>query len=103
MSKRVSLILRDADEAMLAPFLHRGSPAFEVLRQWAHHNHHSLGDISSDAAVMRILLRVGAEAMHEQILDAGFAQLASEFHSASTKVERLAARARSASQSDELR
>lgn len=27
MSKRVSLILRDADEAMIAPFLHRGSPA----------------------------------------------------------------------------
>ena len=34
---------------------------------------------------MRILLRVGAEAMHEQILDAGYAQLASEFNSASTK------------------
>lgn len=29
MGKRVSLILRDADEAMLAPFLHRGSPAFD--------------------------------------------------------------------------
>ena len=97
MSKRVSLTLRDADEAMLAPFLHRSSPAFEVLRQWAHHNHYSSGDISSDAAVMRILLRVGAEAMHEQILDAGYAQLASEFSTASTKVERLALRNRSAS------
>ena len=103
MSKRVSLILRDADEAMIAPFLHRGSPAFEVLRQWADHSDHASGDISSDAAILRILLRVGAEAMHEQILDAGYAQLASEFNSAPTKFERLAARGRSASQSDELR
>ncbi|SLD27535.1 Uncharacterised protein [Mycobacteroides abscessus subsp. massiliense] len=102
MSKRVSLILRDADEAMIAPFLHRGSPAFEVLRQWANHNDHVSGDISSDAAVLRILLRVGAEAMHEQILDAGYAQLASEFNSASRKFGRLAARRRSTSQSDEL-
>lgn len=30
MSKRVSLILLDAHEAMLAPLLRRGSPAFEV-------------------------------------------------------------------------
>ena len=28
MSKRVSLILRDADEAMIAPFLHRGLASF---------------------------------------------------------------------------
>ena len=103
MSKRVSLILRDADEAMLAPFLNRGSPAFEVLRQWAYHNDYASGDINSDAAVLRILLRVGAVAMHEQILDAGYAQLASEFNSASARFERLAGRVRSASQSDELK
>lgn len=103
MSKRVSLILRHADEAMIAPFLDRGSPAFEVLRQWAHQNDYASGDISSDAAVLRVLLRLGAEALHEQILDTGYAQLASEFNSASTKVERLAARDRSASQADELR
>lgn len=102
MSKRVSLILRDADEAMIAPFLHRGSPAFEVLRQWAHHNDYAPGDISSDAAVLRILLRAGADAMHEQILDAAYAQLASEFNCATTRIERLAARGCSTPQADEL-
>jgi len=99
----VSLILRDADEAMIAPFLHRGSPAFEVLRQWADHSDYASGDTSSDAAVLRILLRVGAEAMDEQILGAGYAQLASEFNSALVRIERLAARGRSAPQTDEPR
>ena len=36
MSKRVSLILGDSDEAMIGPYLDEGSPAFEVLRDWAH-------------------------------------------------------------------
>lgn len=103
MSRRVSLILRDTDEAMIAPFLDRGSPAFEILRQWAHDSDYVSGDISSDAAILRVLLRVGAEAFHEQMLDAGYAQLASEFNSDSTSVERLAARGRSASQTDEPR
>lgn len=99
----MSLILRDADEATIAPFLDRGTPAFEILRQWARDSAYASGDISSDAAILRILLRVGAEAFHQQMLDAGYTQLASEFNSASTRIERLAARDRSVSQADEPR
>jgi hypothetical protein len=35
MSKRVSLILKDADEAVVAPYLSEGSASFEALRLWA--------------------------------------------------------------------
>lgn len=86
---------------MIAPFLDRGTPAFEVLRQWAHQNDYAAGDISSDAAVLRVLLQVGAEALHEQILDTGYAQLASDFNSESATVGRRTARDRSAAQTDE--
>lgn len=100
MSKRVSLILRDADEAMIAPFLEQGSPAFEVLRQWVHQNDYASGDINSSAAVLRALLQVGAEALHEQVLDIGYAQLAPDFNSESATAGRRTARDRSAAQTD---
>ncbi|MGB9225062.1 hypothetical protein [Mycobacterium sp.] len=92
MSKRVSLILKDADEAVIAPYLSEGSPAFEVLRQWAGQRGES--DIKSEAGALRILLQAGAEALRELVLDDAYAQLAVEFNSEPARAERQAARNR---------
>ncbi|MEM6107421.1 hypothetical protein AAHS21_14435 [Mycobacterium sp. 050272] len=92
MSKRVSLILKDADEAIIAPYLTEGSASFQVLRQWA--NKHGENDIKSEAAALRALLQAGAEALREQVLDTGYAQLAEEFNSEPAHTERRAARDR---------
>ena len=93
MSKRVSLILGDSDEAVIAPYLNQGSPAFEVLRHWAS-QHDVADDIKSEAAALRALLQAGAEALQEHVLDVGYAQLATEFNSESANAERRAARNR---------
>jgi hypothetical protein len=92
MSKRVSLILKDADEAAIAPYLSEGSASFEVLRQWASQRGES--DIKSEASALRALLQAGAEALQERALDAGYAQLAAEFNSEPARAERRAARDR---------
>ena len=98
MSKRVSLILGDAAEAKIGPYLDEGSPAFEVLRHWAS-EHGVADDIKSEAAALRALLQAGAEALQEQVLNAGYAQLATEFNSESSNVERRSARDRYARRS----
>jgi vancomycin resistance protein YoaR len=92
MSKRVSLILKDADEAAIAPYLSEGSASFEVLRQWASQRGES--DIKSEASALRALLQAGAESLRERVLDAGYAQLATEFNSEPARTERRAARDR---------
>lgn len=60
MVKRVSLILGQADEAVIAD-------------------------------VLRALLRAGADALNEQALDVGYAQLASDFNDLSADAERRGA------------
>jgi hypothetical protein len=88
----VSLILKDADEAVIAPYLDEGSAPFEVLSQWAIQRGGS--DIKSEAAALRALLQAGAEALHDRVLDAGYAQLAEEFNTESAHADRRAARDR---------
>lgn len=97
MSKRVSLILKDADEAAISPYLDEGSVFAEVLRQWA--RQHGEADINSEAAALRALLQAGAEALHERVLDAGYAQLAEEFNTTTAHTERRTARDRYARRS----
>jgi hypothetical protein len=92
MSKRVSLILKDADEAVIAPYLTEGSASFEALRQWADQRGES--NIRSEASALRALLQAGAEALRERVLDAGYAQLAPEFNSEPARGERREARDR---------
>lgn len=97
MSKRVSLILKDSDEAALAPYLREGSVGFEALRQWA--GQRGEGEIKSEAGALRALLQAGAEAVGERVLDAGYAELATEFNSESANAERRTARGRHARRS----
>ncbi|WP_061002884.1 hypothetical protein [Mycolicibacterium mucogenicum] len=92
MSKRVSLILKDADEAAIAPYLDEQSVSFAVLRQWA--SQHGESEVKSEAGALRVLLQAGAEALRERVLDAGYADLADEFNSPSASAERKSARDR---------
>jgi len=98
MSKRVSLILKDTDEAVIAPYLSEGSASFEVLRQWASQRGES--DIKSEAGALRALLQAGAEALREHVLDVGYADLAAEFNGESAQAERRAARDRYAQRTE---
>jgi len=97
MSKRVSLILKDADEAALTPYLNEGTAAFEALRQWT--DQRGEGDIKSEAGALRALLQAGAEAIGERVLDAGYAKLATEFNNEPANAERRTARDRHARRS----
>lgn len=92
MGKRVSLILKDSDEAVIAPFLDEGSTSFEVLRQWA--SQQGAEDITSEAGALRALLQAGAQALRDRVLDAGYADFAVEFNSGSADKQRRAARDR---------
>ena len=92
MGKRVSLILKDADEAAIAPFLDADSPSFEVLRKWAHDRGES--EVKSEAGALRALLKAGAQVLRDEALEAGYAQLAEEINSESAHTERRAARSR---------
>lgn len=92
MSKRVSLILKDADEAALAPYLNEGTAEFEALRQWA--GQRGEGDIKSEAGALRALLQAGADAVGEGVLEAGYAELAAEFSREPAAAERRTARDR---------
>lgn len=92
MGKRVSLILKDSDEAVIAPYLQEGSKSFEALREWACQR--GAGDIKSEAGALRALLQAGAEAVGERVLDAAYAQLAAEFNSEPARAERQEARDR---------
>lgn len=93
MGKRFSLTIRDVDEAVIVPYLTEGTPASDVLRRWAS-QHGQVDEIKSEADALRVLLRVGAEALQERVLDAGYAELASEFNHRSADAERRAARYR---------
>ena len=87
---------------MIGPYLDEGSPAFEVLRDWAS-EHNAADDIKSEAAALRALLRAGAEALKDRVLDVGYAQLATQLNTEPSTVERLAARDRYARRTESLR
>ena len=92
MSKRVSLILKDSDEVVIAPYLDTDSTAFQALRQWA--SNRGAGDITSEAGALRALLQAGAEALRDAVLETGYADLATEFNRPEENAERRSARDR---------
>ncbi|MGH3417190.1 MAG: hypothetical protein ACRDSS_12045 [Actinocrinis sp.] len=92
MSKRLSVILGDADQERLEPFLAEGSEERDVLRRWAARR--DAGGVDSEAAVIRALLRAGTEALRDHVLDLGYAALALEYDSGGGDADRRAARDR---------
>lgn len=84
MSRRLSLSLDDEDEDALSRFSHQGSAEQRALRAWAESR--DLGrqlDTGSGrtASILRLLVRAGVEALEEDVLEAGYAQLAQELGS----------------------
>ena len=98
MSKRVSLILGDLDEQRVLPFVRTGTGENAALRQWAARHGEPL--VKSEASALRALLQAGAEALQDEVLDAGYAALAAEFDDAEARAERRAARDRYAARTD---
>lgn len=97
MSKRVSLILKDTDEAILAPYLREGTVEMDAVRSWA--QHHGV-TVSTEAAALRVLLQAGAEAIRESVLELAYTALAEEFNAPDMDADRRAARARYAARTD---
>lgn len=92
MTRRLSLILGAADQRELEPFTQLGTGHNQALRRWA--TAHGAGAVDSEAAVIRALLQVGAEALRDDVLDAGYAELAQVYGGASDSDERREARDR---------
>jgi len=78
MGKRLSISLSDEDEAVLQAFTGPDSHDGTMLTDWARRRGLNLGPSPSEAAVLRALARVGAEALSERGLDAGYAAMAAE-------------------------
>jgi len=78
MTKRLSVTLEAEDERLISVFATAGSHESVALRAWAEHRGLEAREATSEAALLRLLLRAGAEALREQVLDAAYAQLAVE-------------------------
>lgn len=91
MTKRLSLILGESDQAVLEPFIRPGTSQHQVLQRWA--AEHGVGSVNSEAAAIRALLQAGANAFRDDILDAGYAELAQIYGGTEERDERRSARA----------
>lgn len=69
MSLKLSLVIDDRAEALVAPFLQPGTPQRSAA---------GLPDDARDATVLRTLLVKGVEALEHERLAAGYADLAAE-------------------------
>ena len=92
MAKRLSLILGDGDQLALEPFVRPDTDQHRVLQRWA--ADHDFGAVNSEAAALRALLRAGVEALRDDVLDAGYAELAKDYASDEERTQRRAARDR---------
>jgi hypothetical protein len=92
MTKRLSLILGEGDQRLLEPFIHAGRGQHQVLQRWA--AEHGAGPVNSEAAAIRVLLQAGVEALRDDVLDEGYAELAQIYEGAEERDERRTARDR---------
>jgi len=92
MTKRLSLILGETDESVLEPFIRSGTGQHRVLQRWA--AEHGVGNVNSEAAAIRALLQAGADALRDEVLDDGYAELAQVYDGTKAGDERRAARDR---------
>jgi len=90
MTKRLSLILGETDESVLEPFIRSGTAQHRVLQRWA--AEHGVGNVNSEAAAIRALLQAGADALRDEVLDDGYAELAQVYDGTEAGDERRAAR-----------
>lgn len=74
-AKRLSVTLEPDDESTVTAFQAEGS-ARDALLTWAVQHGVDVRAVQSEAGVLRVLLRAGAETLQEQVLDRGYAQMA---------------------------
>lgn len=98
MGKRVSLILGDADEQAIRPFIEAGTDEHAALRRSAAER----GDqpVRSEASALRALMRAGADRLRDDVLDAAYAGLVAIYGHDAQRTERLVARKRYAARTD---
>jgi hypothetical protein len=84
MTKRLSLTLDDEDEAAIARFASPASAEHAALRAWAEHANEKVGDSPAESALLRLLVRAGAQALSEHSLDIAYARLSAEFDDAAS-------------------
>jgi|GEM_PF-902247 len=92
MTKRLSLILGEGDQLQLEPFIQAGTGPHQVLQRWA--DAHGVGSVNSEAAAIRALLHAGVEALRDDVLDEGYAELAQVYNGVEENDERRSARDR---------
>ncbi|MBP2339051.1 hypothetical protein JOF41_005229 [Saccharothrix coeruleofusca] len=73
-TKRITVTLEGAEQAALSVFADPQRAEHAALEAWA--AEHGLTVRSSEAGVVRALLRAGAEALREKALEQGYAHLA---------------------------
>ncbi|HEX3588800.1 MAG TPA: hypothetical protein VHV74_04140 [Pseudonocardiaceae bacterium] len=74
-ARRVSVTLDGSDQRAIEAFADPSRPEHATLEAWASRHDLNLRD-ESDAAVLRALIRAGAEALQEKALEDGYDLLA---------------------------
>jgi hypothetical protein len=93
-TRRISITLDVPDQQAIEPFADPSRPEHAALEAWAAQHGLNLRD-DSDAAIVRTLIRAGAEALREKALEDGYARLAASRQQ--DKTERRAIRERALS------
>jgi hypothetical protein len=74
-TRRISVTLDAPDQQAIDAFGDPSRPEHATLEAWARQHGLNVRD-DSDAAIVRALVRAGAEALREKALEAGYAKLA---------------------------
>jgi hypothetical protein len=74
-TRRISVTLDAPEQKAIEVFADPARPEHATLEAWANQHGLSVRD-DSDAAVLRTLVRAGAEALREKALEQGYARLA---------------------------
>lgn len=74
-TRRISVTLDVPDQQAIEPFAEPSRPEHVTLEAWAAEHGLSVRD-ASDAAIIRVLVRAGAEALRERALEDGYTRLA---------------------------
>ncbi|HEY3016234.1 MAG TPA: hypothetical protein VGJ41_14050 [Nocardioides sp.] len=99
-TKRLSVIIGDADQARLDPFFVEDSPERSALQAWL--TERGEKPATSDASSIRALLQAGAAAIREELLDDGYAELAEIYDEKAARAERRTARDRYADRTEAI-
>jgi len=76
MAKRMSITLEREDEAAVDAFAAPGTAENAAMLEWLQEHGDDSGLIGSEAALLRTLMRAGAEALRDRVLDLAYPELA---------------------------